>query len=154
VRAAEVGVTAQQAYDELVGELLSPGFRRLGMTGSKGRYKLACASGWALLGLQKSAYSDAAEVQFTINLMVANKQTWASVRSEKPYLPERPAPGTSYGDATAQTRIGALMPGEADIWWRVHEGVSTFEIAADVLANVEVFGVPWLRREMGVRGCA
>jgi hypothetical protein len=86
VRASEVAVTAQQTYDVLLRDLLSPGLRLLGLTGSAGRFQLRCEACWVLLGLQKSAYSDAAEVQFTVNLMVANKNSWATMRAEKPYL--------------------------------------------------------------------
>jgi hypothetical protein len=68
-----VEVSAQALYDALVKDTLSPAFRALGFKGSGGRYSMPGSDCWALLGLQKSAYSDAAEVQFTINLLVVNK---------------------------------------------------------------------------------
>ena len=69
---------------------------------------------WALLSLQKSAYSDAAEVQFTVNLLIANKAEWVAARTERPHLPQRPAAGTIYGEPAIQERIGMLMPESAD----------------------------------------
>jgi Domain of unknown function (DUF4304) len=93
VSASAVGVAAQAMYHHLVKESLGPALRELGFKGSGGRYSLPCAHCWAQLSLQKSAYSDAVEVQFTANLQVVNTSDWAEARSERPHLPERPAPG-------------------------------------------------------------
>ena len=94
VSANAVGVAAQSIYQDIVKDSLSPALRQLGFKGSGGRYSLPCAHCWAQLGFQKSVYSDAEEVQFTANLQVVNTSDWAEARTERPYLPERPAPGT------------------------------------------------------------
>jgi Domain of unknown function (DUF4304) len=139
-------------YATLVKDVLSPGFRDLGLKGSGGRYTLAEPGSWALMSLQKSAYSDATEIQFTVNLLAANKEAWDAARAERPYLPQRPAAGVVYGEPTAWTRIGTLTPEGADKWWRIYAGVDQAEVTAEVLHNVREFALPWLReqvRELG-----
>ncbi|HYF71751.1 MAG TPA: DUF4304 domain-containing protein [Nocardioides sp.] len=149
VKADEVAVTAQSLYDLLVKEHLSPGLRALGFKGSGGRYALAGVAPFALLGLQKSAYSDAAEVQFTANLTVVSEDVWQTLRSQRPHYPERPSPGTRYGDRVPQARIGALTPSGEDKWWRVTSPELLSDVASDVLHDVEVYGVPWMRSQLG-----
>jgi hypothetical protein len=154
VPASSVPVRAQHLYDDMVKRLISPGLRQLGFTGSGGRYSLRADGCWSLLGLQKSVYSDGHEVRFTANLMVANKETWAGLRAEKPYLPERPAPGTLYGDQIAQKRIGSLLPAVEDTWWRVYDGVDLDAVANDVITGIGQHGLPWMRGQMAQQGCA
>jgi uncharacterized protein DUF4304 len=149
VRAGEVGVTAQSLYDLLVKEHLSPGLRALGFKGSSGRYALAGVPPFALLGLQKSTYSDAVEVQFTANLMVVSKDTWLALRSQRPHYPERPSPGTLFGDRVPQARIGSLTPSGEDKWWRVTSPDLLSDVASDFLTDVEAVGVPWMRSQFG-----
>lgn len=151
--AAAVPGAAQGLYRDLVRGALSPAFRTLGFSGSGGRYSLPADGCWALLGLQKSVYSDRQEVRFTANLLVANRATWASLRAQMGYLPERPAPSTLYGDKIAQSRIGDLLPDAADTWWRIYAGVDLDAVGQDVITSIERYGLPWLRREMARHGC-
>lgn len=151
--ASEMAVTAQTVYDELVKATISPGIRSHGLSGSGGRYTLRCEPCWVLASLQKSSYSDAAEIRFTLNLLVANRATWGAARREKPYLPDRPSAGTIYGAGESRTRIGELLPDGADKWWRIHREVDPAAVAADFLHDFEQYGLPWLRREMSAQGC-
>jgi hypothetical protein len=153
VPASEVSVTAQELYDNIVKAAISPGLRSLGLSGSSGRYSLRCNQCWVLTSLQKSSYSDAAEIRFTLNLLVANRTTWASAQTEKPYIPDRPSAGTVYNAGESSTRIGALLPDGADKWWRIQEGVDPAVVAQDLLDDFERYGLPWLRREMQAQGC-
>ena len=151
--ASEVAVPAQAVYDELVKATISPGIRSHGLSGSGGRYALRCEPCWVLASLQKSSYSDAAEVQFTLNLLVVNRATWGAARADRPYLPDRPSPGTIYSVGESQTRIGKLLPDGADKWWRIHGGVDPGAVADDFLHDFEQYGLPWLRRQMLAQGC-
>jgi hypothetical protein len=74
VAAAAVSAAAQDLYDQLVKQSLSPALRSLGFTGSGGRYSLRNEDCWVLVGFQKSAYSDGDEVRFTVNLLVATSR--------------------------------------------------------------------------------
>jgi hypothetical protein len=147
-----VEVTAQAMYAALVKDVLSPGFRDLGLKGSGGRYALAAPGFWALMSLQKSVYSDATAIQFTVNLLAANMEAWDAARAERPYLPQRPAAGVVYGEPTAWTRIGTLTPEGADKWWRIHAEVDQAEVTAEVLHDVREFALPWLREQVRERG--
>jgi uncharacterized protein DUF4304 len=150
--ASAVDVPVQVVYDAMVKEVLSPGFRELGLKGSGGRYSWASPTCWALLSLQKSAYSDAVEIQFTVNLLVASRLQWEAARAERRHLPERPSAGTIYGEPAAQERIGMVRPGLADKWWRVYPGVDPAAVTTDVLQDVRDFAIPWLRKQVESRG--
>jgi hypothetical protein len=151
--ASAVEVTAQALYDALVKDTLSPALRALGFKGSGGRYSMPCSDCWALLGLQKSAYSDAADVQFTINLLVANKSAWGAARQERHQLPERPTATTLYGEPASQMRIGELTPEGADKWWRVHSRAHTAAVGNDVVHDIREYALPWLRHQIQERRC-
>ena len=146
-RASAVEVPAQAMYDALVKDTLSPALRALGFKGSAGRYSMPCSDCWALLGFQKSAYSDAVEVQFTINLLVVNKSAWNAARQEAPHLPERPTPTTWYGEPAAQARIGDLTPEGEDKWWRVYSPANMAAVGNDVLHDITEYALPWLRHQ-------
>jgi hypothetical protein len=152
VAAATGSVPLQEVYGDLVKTVISPKMRGLGLTGSGGRYSLPSGQCWALASLQKSAYSDGAEIRFTLNLLVANKATWASARSAKPYLPERPNAGTRYGAGEAQSRIGALIPGGEDTWWRIYQAVDLTAVSDDLLRSFEQYGLPWLKEHIQALG--
>jgi len=151
--ASAVSVPVQAVYNDLVKERLSPAFRRLGFTGSGGRYSLKSDSCWALLGLQKSAYSDAREVQFTANLLVVARAAWSAMRAERTYLPERPSPSTKYGPPAAIQRIGRLLPDPADLWWRLTTDSDISAVAEDALNKVRDYGLPWLQQQMRLQDC-
>jgi hypothetical protein len=43
------------------------------------------------------------EIQFTVNLLVANRLQWEAARTERPHLPERPSAGTIDGERSWHT---------------------------------------------------
>lgn len=152
VPATAVEVTAQVMYQRLVKDSLSPALRDLGFKGSGGRYSLPSSRCWAQLGLQKSAYSDAKEVQFTANLQVVNSADWAEARTRRPHLPQRPAPSTMYGaDVGADTRIGSLTPDGADKWWRVYREVDIPVVVNDFIHDVREYAMPWFAEQIRTR---
>jgi Domain of unknown function (DUF4304) len=140
--------TAQEAYGALMKERVAPALRSLGCKGSGGRFTLPSDAYWCLIGFQKSAYSDATEVQVTVNLSAIPRQVWQEQRGREPHLPEKPSPSTFYGAWAAQTRIGRLLPGGQDKWWRVLADDENAAVADDILATMEAYGLPWLREQM------
>jgi hypothetical protein len=150
--ASGVDVPVQVVHDAIVKEVLSPGFRELGLKGSGGRYSWASPTCWALLSLQNSAYSDAVEIQFTANLLVANRLQWEAARAERSHLPQRPSAGTIYGEPAAHERVGRVQPDRADKWWRIYPGVDPAPVTTDVLQDVRDFAIPWLRQQVHSRG--
>ena len=132
----------------LMKERLAPGLRALGCKGSAGRFLLPSDAFWSFIGFQKSAYSDAKEVQVTVNLSAIPRQVWQEQRDQSPHLPEKPSPSTFYGSWAPQTRIGDLLPDGEDKWWRVVADDQNAAVANDLLAGIEAYGLPWLRQQM------
>lgn len=113
-----------------------------------GRYSLKSDSHWALLGFQKSWYSDKAEVRFTVNLLVVRRDVWSDLVVAHPYYGATPSAITLYGPPVRSTRIGKLVDDHEDKWWRVYAGQNMGMLRADVIANVVDAGLPWLREQI------
>uniref|UniRef100_UPI003A8AB972 DUF4304 domain-containing protein n=1 Tax=Streptomyces sp. Agncl-13 TaxID=3400628 RepID=UPI003A8AB972 len=65
--------TAQQAFASLMRARIAPGLRALGFKGSGQTYELPHLETWALIGFQKAAHKTAGQVEFTLNVTVADK---------------------------------------------------------------------------------
>jgi hypothetical protein len=127
-------------------EVLSPALRDVGLRGSNGRFELPSTTHWAELGFQKSIYNRDDEVRFTVNLSAIRRDEWDAQAASKPHLGKRPTPSIHYGTWANQIRIGSLTPAGEDKWWRLVRGVDVAAIAADVVADLLTYGVPWLRQ--------
>lgn len=138
-------MTAQALYAAMLKERISPALRSLGLAGSGGRYSMKSESHWALIGFQKSAYSDRSEVRFTVNLLVVSRADWATLSAERSWNRERPAAGTYYGPRVANQRLGALVGSHEDKWWRVYAGQDMDLVASEVIGDLANVGLPWLQ---------
>jgi hypothetical protein len=121
----------------------------MGFTGSGATFTWPSPNCFAQLGIQRSQYSDRAELRFTINITVADREAWELARSTRPRLPPKPAPNTLYGNYIWQRRIGKLLPDGADKWWSVTAGTDWNPIADEVGLAVHQFVVPELRSRAG-----
>lgn len=137
--------SAQSLYAVLMKERFAPYLREAGFRGSGGRFRLPSESHWAQVGFQKSVYSDRRELRFTVNLSCVSQAEWESQRAAKPYLSEIPRPGTFYGKWVHHTRLGALVPDGGDKWWSLSPGQDPEPVVADLLHDLENYGIPWLR---------
>ncbi|GIH22302.1 hypothetical protein Aph01nite_06120 [Acrocarpospora phusangensis] len=99
------------------------------------------------MAFQKSAYSTAALLSFTINLSVVSKELWEQQRPGR-WLPERPAPSTFYGQWVWQRRIGQLIPGGSDHWWDVGTTLDR-AVVSDLLDGLRNYAFPAMMRELG-----
>ena len=121
---------------------VAPALRALGMTGSGQHFTLPDAQALLLLSFQRSTGSDAARTSFTVNLASLDR---AECEEQRAGWWGRPT-------ATAQlpigryTRLGFLMPGGQDHWWTLPAGAPTAGLAAEVVAAIERYGLPDLRR--------
>ncbi|WP_091074744.1 DUF4304 domain-containing protein [Microlunatus sagamiharensis] len=122
----------------------APFLRERGFRGSSGRFELPSDTHWAQLGFQKSAYSDRAELRFTINLSVISRNEWAQQLQANPHLGARPTPTISYGSWADQTRIGMLIPPPGDKWWRIIGGSNVTPVRDDVLTDLDAYAIPWI----------
>jgi hypothetical protein len=137
----------QEIYKELVKDRISPALRDLGLKGSAGRYHLPSDGHWALIGFQKSAYSNAEHIKFTVNVLVVSREEWDGIRATRSHYPEKPTAGTHWA-AGAQARIGALMPIGEDYWWDLLPSTSTDELSNNVLGTIRDYALPWMRQQI------
>jgi len=137
--------TPQDVYAQMMKTTFAPALRAAGLRGSNGRFELPSHAHWAQLGFQKSSYSGADEVRFTVNLSVISRTEWEKQKAAKPYLGRQPTPTGRYGPWADQARIGELTPARADKWWRIIRGADVEPVQADALADLLAYAVPWLK---------
>lgn len=138
----------QDVYADMMKTTFAPALRGAGLRGSNGRFELPSDTYWAQLGFQKSSYSGADEVRFTVNLSVISRTEWETQKAAKPRLGKQPTPTTHYGPWADQARIGQLTPAGADKWWRIIRGADVDPVQADALADLLTYAVPWLKARL------
>lgn len=143
-RGADPSRAPQEVYADLMKNVFAPALRQSGLKGSGGRFELPSETHWALLGFQKSAYSDAVEVQFTVNLSAIGRDVWAVQAASSPHLGAKPSPTTFYGKWADQVRIGSLTPTGEDLWWSLRRGEDTRAVSDTVVSALLDLAVPWL----------
>ncbi len=133
---------------------IAPELRELGFKGSGGSFVLDDPEHWATIGFQRDRYSDRVEVRFTVNLQVVSRSDWQAARSQRGYLPERPAANTTYGRLVWWQRLGELLPVGRDVWWKVGPGTDLPALASEVLAAIRDYGLPAMRAQLEGGGVA
>jgi hypothetical protein len=83
-------MTAQDAYRSMIRDHIAPALREMGFKGSGQNYALPSETHWVSLWFQKSAYSDARKIRFTLHLLVVGKDEWEAIRETNDRAPERP----------------------------------------------------------------
>ncbi len=124
---------AQETFKAMLRDQVAPALRTIGFKGSGQVYAWPSETCWASLGFQSSTYSDRNELRFTINLSVVAKAAWAAKRETRPYLPDRPAANTRYGQPAWEARIGRVLPGGQDKWWILPAASDTTQLAEEVV---------------------
>jgi len=137
--------------DEIAPELRAAGFK-----GSGQGFELPSESHWAVLGFQKSAWSDRQRVTFTVNLTVVARAVWANGRRRWPELPEKPGPNwglppmmeSAFDTGYWHSRIGQLMPGNLDQWWELDASKDSGAVAAEVVQSIRTYAIPEMRTRL------
>jgi hypothetical protein len=130
-------VTAQETFEAFLGAHVWPFLKERGFKRSKGTFHRAVDDNWEIVNFQKSKYSHADEVSFTINLAIAYKcltegqHGWP--KGKRP--PEH--------RAELRERVGNLLNGR-DTWWRVSAGADTEELADAMRTALDRYALPWL----------
>src|ERR1700738_4635168 len=127
-------------------EAFAPALRSAGLRGSSPSFSIPSKTHFALLGFQKSQFSHAGDVKFTLNLKVVSKDAWEAMRATRPYFPAKPAPNTGYGTFEWHKRIGELLPGGQDTWWHLRVDQDNAPTIAAVVEVLVKSAVPALRR--------
>ncbi len=143
--------TVQDVFKELLRDRIAPALRDLGFKGSGQKFSLPTEGFWASLAFQKSQWSDAASLEFTINLTVVGKTVWETLREERSYLPASPSGNTRFGQGVWQSRIGKLMPGGLDYWWKLELSTDPETLAAEVLASISGFALPAMHEQVSAQ---
>jgi uncharacterized protein DUF4304 len=94
----------------------------------------------AVVAFQASRWNHPDSAQVTINLQIV-LPFFHEKFTGKPF-PENPRSGAPIISA----RIGMLMPNKVDHWWEITPKTSVSDVAADITACLQQFGLPFLDR--------
>lgn len=103
---------------------------------------------WALLGFQRSAYSDRSEVRFTVNLLVVRRDEWDELVVRAPHHGPKPTAAITYPAPVRNERIGQLTEDPADKWWRVYPGQDLGLLMSDLQGDLLESALPWMRQQI------
>jgi len=140
--------TAQATFASMMKDQVGPGLRALGFKGSGQVFALPVPDHFAQVGFQRSTFSDASAVRFTVNASVIPHRMWSEARVEKPYLPAKPSASILYGSLFWQKRIGELLPAGEDKWWLLHAGQDATVVGDEVLVAIRDFVLPAMRDQI------
>lgn len=143
---------AQDGFKTMMKEHIAPALREMGFKGSGHNYTYPDERCHAMLGFQKSEFSDAEDVRFTINVLVVSRQEWEAVALERHYGDRQPRPNTFWGVGW-QERISKFIPGcDHDFWWRLDLETDLNDLSAEVLSIVRHGVLPAMVAEIQRQG--
>ena len=139
-------MTAQDDYRVMIRDHVAPALREMGFKGSGQNYSLPSETHWVSLWFQKSAYSDALRIRFTVHLLVVGKDEWEDMREANDRLPERPrgfygAPARSWR-VSYRPRPKEAPDGRMQIWWGLEAGQPIEPLAKRVISTVRNEALP------------
>lgn len=132
---------AQDLYDEMVRNSIAPRMKARGFKKTRTNFHRNVGPNWEVVNLQRSAYSEADHVSFTVNLGVAFESIREAVRPSGWKQGTRP---TEYACHLRQ-RLGLVL-GDRDIWWDIFPETDVPALGDAVAEAIERFGLPWLER--------
>lgn len=138
--------TVQSKFKQNIKDRIAPGLRKLGFKGSGQNYQLPSTSHWKCLSFQKSSFSDAENLTFTINLLVIDRNQWEIARKKHSSFPKKPTATTFWGIGW-QKRLGHLMPENRDYWWEISLKTDLDQLSANVLKIIEQYALPNLKNK-------
>jgi len=140
LRFERVGI-AQNLYDEMVRDSIAPRMKARRFKKTRTNFHRSVGPNWEVVNLQRSTYSDAGHVMFTVNLGVALESIRGTVRFSGWKEGTRP---TEY-DCHLRERIGFVI-GDRDTWWDIYPETEVAALGDAVAEAIERFGLPWLER--------
>lgn len=92
-----------------------------------------------LVNVQGSMYNDNQDARYTVNLGVFFPEIYEMVGfGNVATVPSIP-------DCSISKRIGHLKPEKTDYWWQLTPSSNLQQLATDLTASVEQYGLPWLQ---------
>ncbi len=145
-------MTAQDDYRLMIRDHVAPALRELGFKGSGQSYVFPSETHWVSLWFQKSAYSDAHRIKFTVHLLVIGKNEWEAIRRGNELAPERPrrfwgAPARSWS-VSYRPRPKEVPGGWMQIWWELYAGQPVGPLADLVLRTIKNEALPRIEEYM------
>jgi hypothetical protein len=127
---------ARDTFKDLLGDRIAPWLRDRGFKRRDATFRRERDAGWQVVNFQRSRFSDAGVVRFTVSLGVGLR-----LLHEKPPWASRGWP-LEY-ECDFRERLGPLHKGD-DHWWRVRPMLPPGRVAKDVLRGLEDAGLSWL----------
>ena len=93
-----------------------------------------------VINIQLSKWNSSTEASFTVNLGISIEAL--HVASEGLQLKG----SLKEYDCDVRARIGELFPSDQDKWWKVNQNSDSNQLAEDVFAHLDQFGLPWFER--------
>ena len=145
--------TAQETFATMLRERIAPALRELGFRGSAQNYALPTTTHWALLGFQRSKWSDSRRVSFTINVTVVAREAWAHAYAQREWIGMRPTAIADHGPRSGiptywHERVGSLLPQQRDRWWDLDSDGDLNTITTEVIAAIRDFVLPAMREHI------
>ncbi|WP_445370109.1 DUF4304 domain-containing protein (plasmid) [Methylomonas sp. HW2-6] len=137
----------QDTFKYLLKDSVAPKLREYGLKGSGQNYTIKSDKHWALIGLQKSMFSDSNGLKFTINLYVVPKEDWESARQKLSYLPVKPSANIHWPVGWVK-RIGYLMPQGEDYWWSVDSTTNLQGLVSEVVDAICNKAIPAIQQQI------
>jgi hypothetical protein len=137
----------QDTFRELLKCTVAPRLREYGLKGSGQNYAIKSDSHWALIGFQKSMFSDSDGLKFTINLYVVPKEHWEAERRERSYLPTTPTANVHWPVGWVK-RIGYLLPKGQDHWWPLDANTELSGLADEIVDAICNQAVPAMQEQL------
>jgi hypothetical protein len=142
-------MTAQDDYRSMIRDHIAPALREMGFKGSGQNYAVPSETHWISLWFQKSVYSDATRIRFTVHLLVVGKDEWEAMREANDLAPERPrgflgAPARSW-TVSYRPRPKQSPGGWVQIWWELEAGQPIEPLANLVILTVKNEALPRIR---------
>lgn len=130
-------MTAQEAFDALVRDHVAPPLKALGFKRTRATLHRPVEQNWEVINLQRSQFSSAAEVSFTVNLAVGLDILREGVHDwgEGKRPPEH--------RCHFRSRIGWLLT-RKDVWWELTPATDLAALGETVVEAVTRYGLPWL----------
>ena len=107
-------------------------------------YKELDGGVFLLVNVQGSMYNDNQDARYTVNLGVFFPEIYEMVGfGNVATVPSVP-------DCSISKRIGHLKPEKTDYWWQLTPASNLQQLATDLSASVEQYGLPWLQRNSSI----
>lgn len=140
---------ADAAFKALMADL-SPVMRAAAWVGSGQKWQKPDPDNWVLWIWQKSRYSTSESIEFTGNLHVVTKDWYDSQNVPRGRVPDRPTPA----HAGLGTRLGQMLPDQADTWWEVRGPDDVPDLVALLGAALTSTVFPSVDQQLAVRAAA